>query len=125
MRGHGTKLPRKQEAAIAALMTHHTVEAAAQAIGVSASTLRRWREIPEFKEAYWNSRRHAVSQTFARIQQNSGAAGTVLLKLMADSNTKASTRVQAARCILEFASQSLETEDLLRRIERLEENEKK
>ena len=125
MRGHGAKLPRKQEAAIAALMSHRTVEEAAQAIGVSPSTLRRWMEIAEFKEAYWKSRRYAVSQAFARIQQNSGAAGTVLLKLMADGTTKASTRVQAARCILEFASQSLETEDLLLRIGRLEENEKK
>ena len=34
-------------------------------------------------------------------------------------------RAQAARCVLEFATQSLETEDLLLRIERLEENEKK
>jgi hypothetical protein len=125
MRGHGTKLPRKQETAISALLSQRSLDEAAKATGVSVSTLRRWMAIPEFKEAYLKARRDAVTQGYARLQQNSGAAGAVLLKLMADPATKASTRVQAARCILEFATQSLETEDLLLRIERLEENEKK
>ena len=125
MKGHGTKLPRKQEAAIAALLTQRTIDEAAKATGVSVSTLRRWMAIPNFREAYLKARRDAVTQGYARLQQNCGAAGTVLLKLMADPATKASTRVQAARSILEFATQSLETEDLLLRIERLEENEKR
>jgi hypothetical protein len=41
MRGHGAKLPRKQEAAIAALMIHRSVEEAAKSISVNPNTLRR------------------------------------------------------------------------------------
>jgi hypothetical protein len=125
MKGHGAKLPRKQEAAIAALLSHRNTEEAAQSIGVSPHTLRRWLEIPDFKEAYLQARRNAVSQAYARLQQNSGAASALLMKLLADPATKASTRVQAARSILEFASKALETEDMLLRIARLEKSDQK
>jgi len=125
MKGHGAKLPRKQEAAIAALLSHRGIEEAANSIGVSPNTLRRWLEIPHFKEAYLQARRDAVSHAYARLQQNSGAAGSLLMKLLADPTTKASTRVQAARSILEFASKSLETEDILLRIARLEKSDQK
>jgi transposase-like protein len=125
MKGHGAKLPRKQEAAIAALLSHRSIEEAANSIGVSPNTLRRWLEIPHFKEAYLQARRDAVSHAYARLQQNSGAAGSLLMKLLADATTTASTRVQAARSILEFASKSLETEDLLLRLARLEKSDQK
>lgn len=123
MKGHGAKLPRKQEAAITALLTQRTIDEAAKSIGVSTSTLRRWMELPIFKEAYLKARRQAVSQSHARMQQNSSAACAVLLRLMADPAVKASARIQAARTVLEFSTQALETEDLLMRLERLEENE--
>ena len=113
------------DAAIAALLYSRTVEEAAKSIGLNPNTLRRWMELPEFEEAYLTARREAVRQTYARLQQNSGAAGSVLLKLMADSSTKASTRVQAAKCILELAGKSLETDDMLMRLARLEESEQK
>jgi transposase-like protein len=125
MRGHGAKLPRKQEAAVTALLYNRTVEEAAKSIDVNPNTLRRWMELPEFEEAYLKARREAVRQADARLQQNSAAAGSVLLKLMADSTIKASTRVQAAKCILEIAGKSLETDDMLMRLARLEESEQK
>ena len=121
MKGHGAKLPRKQDAAIAALLVNRTIEEAAKSIGLNPNTLRRWMELPDFEKAYLKARREAVRQTYARLQQNSAAAGSVLLKLMADSTTKASTRMQAAKSILEMAGKSLETEDMLIRLERLEE----
>ena|ERR1035438_1769713 len=39
MKGHAAKLPRKQEAAIAALLSHRNTEEAANSIGVSPNTL--------------------------------------------------------------------------------------
>jgi hypothetical protein len=66
-----------------------------------------------------------VSHAYARLQQNSGAAGSLLLKVLADPTSKASTRVQAAKVILEMASKSLETEDVLVRLARLEEADRR
>src|SRR5947208_2259065 len=103
MKGHGAKLPRKQEAAIAALLQSRSVEEAAQVVQVSANTLRRWMELTEFRTAYLQARRIAVMQASARMQQNAAAAASVLLKLMADSTTPPASRVRAAVCVLERA----------------------
>jgi hypothetical protein len=125
MIGHGSKFGRKKEQAIAALLSHRNVEEAAKAAGISAATLKRWMQLPEFKAAYLEARREVVFQTNARMQQNSGAAAAVLFKLMADPATPPSVRARTAQCILECANQSLELEDLEVRLARLEENEQR
>jgi hypothetical protein len=56
MAGHGSKLDRKQEEAIAALLTHRNIEEAAGAAGIGARTLLRWLKIPEFQAAYRQAR---------------------------------------------------------------------
>ena len=120
MAGHGEKLSRKKEQAIAALLSQRGIEEAARAVGIGASTLRRWLRLPEFKEEYLQARRDVVNQVHARIQQNSGAAASVLLKLMADPTTPASVRARTAQCILERSAKSLEEEDIEVRIAMLE-----
>jgi len=50
---------------------------------------------------YLQARRDVVHQANARIQQNSGAAASMLLKLMADPTTPVSVRARASQCILE------------------------
>lgn len=124
MTGHGEKLGRKKEQAIAALLSQRGIEEAAHATGIASSTLRRWMRLPEFQAEYLQARRDVVLQTNARIQQNSGAAASVLLKLMADGTTPASVRARVSQCILEHANKSLELEDLEVRLQRLEEMEK-
>jgi hypothetical protein len=59
-------------------------------------------DLAEFKEAYLKARRDSLSQAYARLHQNAGAAATVLLKLLADASTKPSTRMQAAKSMLEM-----------------------
>ena len=120
MTGHGTKYGRKKEQAIAALLTQRSPEEAAKSIDISPKTLKRWMRQPEFQAEYLQARRDVVHQTNARIQQNSGAAAAVLLKLMADSTTPASVRARAALGLLEQANRSLLLEDLEMRIVALE-----
>ena len=112
MVGHGEKLGRKKEQAIAALLSQRGIEEAARATGIGATTLRRWMRLPDFQVEYLQARRDVVLQTNARIQQNSGAAAAVLLKLMVDPATPASVKARASQCILEHANKSLELEDL-------------
>ena len=103
MKGHGSKFGRKKEAAIAALLTQKNYEEAARATGIDIKTLKRWMRLPEFIEEYRRARWEIVEQAYARIQQNSGAATSVLLKLMADPGTPTSSRIRAALGIFDLA----------------------
>jgi len=111
MVGHGSKFGRKQEAAIAALLTQRNIEEAARAAGIGKQTLVRWLKEPEFQAAYLDERRATVSQSNARLQQASSAAVSTLFKIMVDPNTPASTRVRAADSILDHAKQAIQSED--------------
>ena len=57
MTGHGAKFGRKWEEAIAALLSHRSIEDAAQAINLAPRTLLRWLKMVEFKAAYLEARR--------------------------------------------------------------------
>lgn len=120
MAGHGSKLGRKQEAAIAALLTQRNVDEAARAAGIGTRTLLRWLKIPDFQTAYREARREAFGQAIARLQQGTGAAATTLLKVMVDPATPASTKVRAADSIFSHATKAIELEDIEARVSELE-----
>jgi hypothetical protein len=120
MAGHGEKFGRKQEDAIAALLTQRNVEEAARAAGVGARTLLRWLKLPEFQAAYRQARREAFSQAIARLQQGTSAAATTLLKVMIEPGTPALVRVRAADSVLNHASKAIEIEDIEARLSELE-----
>ena len=120
MAGHGSKLGRKQEEAIAALLTHRNIEEAAGAAGIGARTVLRWLKIPEFQAAYRQARRDAFGQAVARLQQATSAAATTLLKTMIEPTTPASVRVRAAEAIFNHAAKAIEIEDIESRVAALE-----
>jgi hypothetical protein len=112
MTGHGAKFGRKKEEAIAALLSQRSIEEAARAIGVGYKTLLRWLELPEFRDAYRKTRREAVHQSVARLQQATGAAGVTILKLMTDPNVPAAVRLRAAECVFDHAIKGIELDDI-------------
>ena len=120
--GHGAKLPRLQEAAIDALLSlgnrNHTDVAAS--IGISTKTLRRWMQLPDFNDAYLRARRQVVSLSNGRLQQGTSLATLLLLKFVTDPSLKPAHRLRAARTVLELAAKSLEDDDVLLRLDRLE-----
>jgi len=120
MGGHGAKFSRKKEEAIVALLSHRSVEEAARAINLNPNTLLRWLEIPEFKNAYLKARRQAVHQAVARLQNSTGTASLVVLKLMTDPNVPAAVRLRAAECALDRAMKGIELEDIEVRLAELE-----
>ncbi len=120
MVGHGAKFGRKKEAAIAALLTHRTIEEAARAVDIGANTLLRWLQVPEFKAAYREARREAFGQATARLQQATGAAAATFLKLMVDQNVPPAVRLRAADCVFEHAKKAIEIEDIEARVAELE-----
>lgn len=120
MKGHGEKLSRNQERAIAALLVHPTMAKAAAAAGVGEVTLWRWLQIPEFKEQYRLARREAVSQAVGHLQGACSVAVVALTDVAQDVSCPASARVSAARTVLELALKGVELEDLAVRVEELE-----
>ena len=120
MKGHGTKFTRKKEEAVAALLSHHSIEEAARAIGLNPNTLLRWLEIPEFRDAYRTARREAVQQAVARLQHATGAASLTLLKLMTDPNVPGAVRLRAAAYVFDYAIKGVEVDDIEARLAELE-----
>jgi len=120
MAGHGSKLARKQEDAIAALLSQRSIEDAARVCGVGARTLIRWLKLPEFRSEYLKARREVVQQAVARMQQATGAAGTIALKLMTDPNVPAAVRLRAAEFVFDRAIKGIEIDDIEARVSELE-----
>ena len=120
MAGHGEKLGRKQDEAIAALLSHRNLEEAARAAGVGTRTLMRWLKLPEFIQEYRQARREAVHQAVARLQQATGAAATIVMRLMTDPNAPAAVKLRAAECVFDRAIKGIELEDIEARVAALE-----
>lgn len=120
MKGHGTKLTRKQEQAIAALLTCQTIAAAANTAGIGEATLFRWLQLDDFQKAYRSARWQAVSQAITQIQSATSGAVATLCEIAGDRNAPATTRVTAAKSILDLALKAIEVEDMAARISLLE-----
>ena len=84
MAGSGSKIGKKQEEAIAALLSQRNVEEAARVAKVGVRTMYRWLKEPDFDAAYRRARRDTFGQTIARLQQGSPAAASLLLKIVVD-----------------------------------------
>ncbi len=117
----GAKLTGKKAQAVAALLLYPNREEAAAATGISGVTLWRWTQEPEFAEAYRKARRQAVQHAIGRIQQVCSDAVRTLQDVMMEKDSPASSKVTAAKTILEMAIKAVELEDLEARIAALEE----
>ena len=118
MRGHGEKLTRKQEAAIAALLSEATVGGAAEHAGVSEASLWRWLKMPDFQAAYREARREVMEKAVAQLQNSAWAASTTLVRLLGAGSD--SVRLRAATTILDQANKGLEMMDFEERLAALE-----
>ena len=120
MAGSGSKIGKKQEEAIAALLSQRNVEEAARVAKVGVRTMYRWMKEPAFDAAYRKARRASFGQTIARLQQGSPNAASLLLKIVLDGQAPASTRVRAAEIVLDKAAKAIELEDIEARLVELE-----
>ena len=118
--GHGEKLTRRQEVAVAALLATPTIGTAAEAAKVSESTLRRWLQRPDFAEAYQAARRQALAQTIGRLAQDSARAVGVLAEVMDNREAPPAVRASAAKALIELAMRGAELSDFAERLAAIE-----
>jgi hypothetical protein len=119
MAGSG-KISNKQYQAIAALLISPSVSKAAETVGIGERTVWRWLKIEEFKTAYKQARSELVRHATAQIQAGMSRAVNTLTAIMEDPDAPASSRVSAARCVLDMGLRASEIEELESRIAALE-----
>ena len=95
----GRKLPRRKEAALAALLSTATLAQAAQQAKVSERTIRNWLAEPTFSREFRNARRLVLEQTINVLQQSSLAAAATMIRAMHCGKT--AVELEAADKILE------------------------
>ena len=124
--GHGEKLSRKQEIAVAALLSCPTVAEAAGSVGIGSTTLRRWMRQDEFRRAADRARRDVLGEVSRRLVAAAGDALSCLLDIMNDGEASAASRVSAAGKIFDLIGAELGVQEppQLPLIERLEAQER-
>ena len=115
-----SNLTGKQTKVLSLLLSGDTIDGAATSAGVAASTVHAWFKQDEFKATYRDARRDVVTQATAMLQGACGAAVGTLRGIAEDGDAPASSRVSAAKAILEMSIKSIELDDLAQRIEALE-----
>jgi len=112
-------LTSKQIRAMEVLLRSPSVDDAARAARVNASTIWRWLQQPAFANAYRDARSRLLDQTITALQAASLSSVTSLVEVRDDPETSAATKVAAASRILELTMKSREMgiEDRLRAIE--------
>jgi DNA-binding MurR/RpiR family transcriptional regulator len=114
------KLTPKQEHALIALLDCGEIKEAARRAGVNEATLWRWLQTSDFQTRYRAARRQMVETAIAQLQSDCTIAARVLREVAEDTNAPASSRVAAAKAILDQSIQAVELVDLEERIEKLE-----
>lgn len=113
-----TKLGRKREVAIAALLSESTHEDAAKKAGISTATLSRWLRDTAFARAYRRAQRAVRDGAIRQVTRLADKAVAALEKNLTCGTP--SVEVQAARATLAEirAANELDVEDRLDELER-------
>jgi hypothetical protein len=118
MKGHGSQISHRQQEAIAALLTQSSAAQAAEKLKIPYRTLKRWLRDPDFLQAYRTERRKIVEHSVGRMQQATVYAVTELLLLLKDGSE--STRLSAAKTLIEHSRDAIEVGEVLERLDNLE-----
>jgi len=118
MKGHGGKLPRKQEEAISALLTQPTIEAAAAAVGIGRVTMWRWLQLPHFKAKYVEARRGVLEAALSNLQKDAAKAVEALVRNLTCGLP--AVEVRSAQGILDESVKAMELFDLEMRLDAVE-----
>jgi transposase-like protein len=110
----------KKDKAILALLSHSTIEAAAQDVGVTRKTLHRWLKEEDFKEKLEEAKRETVGLLTIRVRASMQEALNTLTEVMGDREMPAHARVSAAKAVLDAGFKAIEQEDILVRLDKLE-----
>jgi hypothetical protein len=115
-----SKKIQQREQLVLALLQQPTLEKAAAAAGISATTAWRISKTPEFQQEQQRARRKVYEHSLDRLLYGSSAAVTTILGVMADPEAAAGSRLRAADSVMNHAAKATALEDLTARVDQLE-----
>jgi hypothetical protein len=118
MPGHGERLSRKQEEALAALLISPTIGAAAKRVGCHSNSLRRWLKTEEFAAAYAAARQQLLATTVRACQVALCSAVARMKRDLRSADPE--IRYRAARLLLDAFCGATDRGVVLERLKRLE-----
>ncbi|MDQ3175561.1 MAG: transposase family protein [Acidobacteriota bacterium] len=116
-KGHGEKLTRKAEQAIAALLEHPSIDDAAKACGVSKHSLWRWLQRDDFQKRYKQAQRAVVDAAITKLQAATVRAVETLERNLSCGNFFAENA--AAQAILTHSFKAIEVRELQEQIDEI------
>ena len=90
----------RAQSIIFALLQYATQQEAAESLGMSAATLRRRLDKPEFQELFLQARQERYWFLKARVQQTVSVAVQTILEIMADATHGPAAQFQACRSVM-------------------------
>ena len=111
---------RQRELFLSALLTEPTIIRAAKVARISEATATRWLRDPAFQQQYRESKRSLVEHATTLIQRLATTAVATLGTIMTDHEAPTSSRVTAARTILELSLRGVELDDVMTRLATME-----
>lgn len=116
--GHGSKLEKRMDQVLAALISCPTLREAAFACNISPCTITRWLQIPEFR-----ARHEEVQQEIlkAAVKDARGLFGIGLqtLREIAESGEDERARVSAATKLVDIGFKTIELDEIKAKVEEL------
>lgn len=107
----------KKQKAIQALLTCKTKAEAAAAAGIAPRTLSDYLADAEFQAAYRKAVGQVIDSTARQAQQAMSPALSVLQAIMQDAEESSSSKIAAARALLEYGLRLSEFNDILRELQ--------
>lgn len=114
----------RQKKALTALLTHSTHKEAAQAAGISDRQLRTYLQDPDFKNEYQKRLDMILDEATAACKQAMTPAVCALVEIATDRTKADTTRVLAARAILDAGLRMHDAVIVSDRLTALEQNAK-
>lgn len=114
-------LTPKQEKFLIALATSDSIDEASKEAGIHRNTAYNYLKDETFAEAKKRLRRGTMDVVSGRLQHEALKSVNVLKEIRDDPEVSPHTRLQAAKELLDKAYKSYEIDDILERVETLEE----
>ena len=107
----------RQDRFLKALLDAPHIERACEMAVINKTTGYKYLKDQKFLEEYRKLRRDAMQQVTARLQKASEEAVEVLREVMSDKRSTPSSKVQAAKSVLEIAYRSIGIDEIQEELE--------
>lgn len=100
-------------------MTHPTIRATSEAIGIPECTIYNYLKKADFKEKYQKAKADIITQATTYMQGKTAEIINIVIDIANDVEIHPQTRLSACRTMLEYLVKFTETSDIITQIQEL------